>query len=73
MLYLTYLIQNYNSDDISHKQRECVSGARAEILPMHSTHYICILIYEFKETLQTPEEALATAHDATRERVVELL
>lgn len=66
MLVNNYLVQDNNSHNISHKQRECISCASAKIFAMDCAHDVRVLVDEFQEVLQAPEEAFAEAHNASR-------
>lgn len=56
-----YLIQDNNSYNIPHEQRERISCTLAEVLPVYSTHYVCVLVYKLEEIFQAPEETFAAA------------
>lgn len=68
-----YLIQNDNPDNISHEQREGVSCTGTEALSMNGAHNVSVLIDKLEETFETPKAALAEAHQASSEGIVEFL
>lgn len=68
-----YFIQCEYAQHISHQQIKCILSTATEILAMNRTHDVRILVDEFEEFFQAPEETLHATQYRAYESIVVLL